>query len=101
MMIEAAHVFDTEKRRFIKKKICVEHGVFTDVSPVDTADEIYVIPGLIDVHTHGRSGYDIMQCDEAALSALSVEYAKTGATTVFPTVMTAPIENVIKTQICH
>jgi len=94
MMIEAAHVFDTEKRRFIKKKICVEHGVFTDVSPVDTADEIYVIPGLIDVHTHGRSGYDIMQCDEAALSALSVEYAKTGATTVFPTVMTAPIENV-------
>ena len=93
-MIENAHVFDTEKRKFVKKTVRVDGGVFTDVSPSDKADDVYVIPGLIDVHTHGRSGYDIMQCDEAALSALSVEYAKTGVTTVFPTVMTAPMKNV-------
>ena len=94
MMIEAAHVFDTEKRKFIKKKISVENGVFSDVSHSDGGDDVYVIPGLIDVHTHGRCGYDIMECDETALSALSVEYAKSGATTVFPTVMTAPINKV-------
>lgn len=94
MKIEAAHVYDSSKRKFINKRICAENGVFTDVSPVDTADDIYVIPGLIDVHTHGRSGYDIMAADTSELSALSVEYAKTGATTVFPTVMTAPMKNV-------
>ncbi|MBR6050361.1 MAG: N-acetylglucosamine-6-phosphate deacetylase [Clostridia bacterium] len=94
MIIEAAHVFDTEKRKFMEKKISIENGVFAGVSLSDGGDDAYVIPGLIDVHTHGRCGYDIMECDEAELSALSVEYAKSGATTVFPTVMTAPIKKV-------
>ena len=94
MKIEAAHVFDSAKRKFVKKTIRAEGGVFTDVSPVDKADDIFIIPGLIDVHTHGRSGIDIMAASADELSALSVEYAKTGVTTVFPTVMTAPMKNV-------
>lgn len=94
MTLGAAHVFDSEKCGFVNKKICVEDGVFSDFLPCDDADDVYIIPGLVDVHTHGRCGYDIMECDKAALSALSVEYAKTGVTSVFPTVMTAQMEKV-------
>ena len=107
--IENAYIFNTEKRCFEYGSLCFENGtiikklLFPDV--VIDAKGGYLLPGFIDVHTHGRCGMEFMETDSKILSELSRSYAKTGVTTVFPTVMTAPmdklkasIENIKKTK---
>ena len=100
--IENAQIFNTEKRRFEYGSLCFENGTITEeISSPDTvidAEGGYVLPGLIDVHTHGRCGMDIMEADAQTLNALSRAYAESGVTTVFPTIMTAPLEK-LKTSI--
>ncbi len=100
--IENAYIFNTEKRRFEYGALCFENGILTEeISNPDTvidAEGGYLLPGLIDVHTHGRCGVDIMDADPEKLSALSRSYAESGVTTVFPTIMTAPVEK-LKTSI--
>ena len=94
--IENAYIFNTEKRRFEYGSLCVENGkiveALSDPEAVIDAEGGYLLPGLIDVHTHGRCGIDIMDADADKLTELSRHYAESGVTTVFPTIMTAPVE---------
>ena len=98
--IENVNVYNTEKRKFENGSLCFENSRivgntrFPDAI-IDGAGG-YLIPGLIDVHTHGRCGMDIMDADAATLSKLSLSYAKTGVTTLYPTIMTAPMEKLMK-----
>ncbi len=46
-----------------------------------------LVPGLIDIHTHGMHGMDTMDGDN--LTALSEAYLSVGTTTVYPTTVTA------------
>ena len=61
---ENAYIFNTEKRRFEYGSLCVENGnivkALSDPDTVIDAEGGYLLPGLIDVHTHGRCGIDIM-----------------------------------------
>lgn len=49
-------------------------------------------PGLIDVHTHGRSGADFVSCSEKELRIMARDYASRGVTTVMPALASAPLE---------
>ena len=94
--IENAYIFNTEKRCFEYGSLCFEDGkiirkVLLPDAVIDAAGG-YLLPGFIDVHTHGRCGMDFMEADSKMLAELSRSYAKSGVTTVFPTVMTAPME---------
>ena len=89
------NVFDTQKRAFVPREISFGGELITALDDISNGGDVYIIPGLIDVHTHGRCGYDIMEATPGELSKMSLEYAKSGTTTVFPTVMTAPLEKVI------
>ncbi len=101
---ENVKIFRTETRSFEDGSLYVENGNITD--SVRFPDAIfdgkggYLIPGLIDVHTHGRCGIDIMAASAEELERLSLEYAKSGVTTVYPTIMTAPMES-LKKAICE
>lgn len=53
----------------------------------------HAFAGLVDIHTHGMGGIDTM---DAELDKLSMLYAKAGTTTVYPTTMTAPHEDIVK-----
>lgn len=65
-----------------------ENGVFTDYIPGEDAIDLKgdtVIPGLIDIHTHGRCGFDFDETTPDELMKLKKLYAKKGVTTVIPT----------------
>lgn len=98
--IENAYIFNTEKRCFEFGSLYFENGsiikkAFFPDAVIDAAGG-YILPGFIDVHTHGRCGMDIMDADPKTLAALSLSYAKSGVTTLFPTIMTAPLDKLQK-----
>ena len=49
-----------------------------------------VIPGLIDVHSHGNSGVDFCDGDYQGLQAMAAYYAQAGVTSFAPASMTLP-----------
>ena len=51
---------------------------------IDLGDNI-VIPGLIDLHIHGSSGFDVASPDPGAIPSLAQYLARTGTTSFLPT----------------
>lgn len=86
-----------EKNVFIEDEKIVE---ISDRKPVDEeiidAQGLYVSPGFIDVHTHGRGGSDTMYATFEDLNTISKATLKTGVTSFLPTTMTMPVEDIKK-----
>ena len=57
------------------------------------AKNYYVSPGFIDVHTHGRAGFDTMNGTNEAIEALSLANLETGVTSFLATTMTQSFES--------
>lgn len=89
--------------KFVKKDIRIEDGKFAEITepgrlnlPETVAAKIhmldatgkYVLPGLVDVHTHGRTGLDFSKITEDGLQELLASYAACGVTSVLATTMT-------------
>jgi N-acetylglucosamine-6-phosphate deacetylase len=55
-----------------------------------------VIPGLIDVHSHGNTGEDFSDGDYEGLKAMAAYYASVGVTSFAPASMTLPYEVLAK-----
>ena len=77
----------------------VEDGVFTELLPpeVREADAVdlggaLVLPGLIDLHTHGNSGADFSDGDDAGLRRMAAFLARSGVTGFAPASMTLPYQ---------
>lgn len=49
----------------------------------------WLLPGFIDVHTHGAVGYDTMDADPAGLQAIAAHHARHGVTGFLATTWTA------------
>lgn len=78
-------------------------GVIVDVADADgKADSIidakgcYVLPGFIDIHTHGAGGYDYLDNTTEAFSGAARVHAKGGATTVVPTITSSDKDSMIQ-----
>lgn len=52
-------------------------------------DGAWVLPGFLDVHTHGAVGHDTMDADPAGLEAIAAHQARHGVTGFLPTTWTA------------
>ena len=76
----------------------VVDGVFGEVLPETVpADAIdlkgaTVIPGLVEVHSHGNSGADFSDGDYEGLKKMAKYYAQCGATSFAPASMTLPYD---------
>lgn len=89
--------------RFEKKDLRVVAGKFAEITDLGRLSEAslkedseqildatdkYILPGLVDVHTHGRIGEDFSLATEEGLRKLLASYAECGVTSVVGTTMT-------------
>ncbi len=73
-------------------------AVLPEAVPADAVDlqGATVIPGLIEVHSHGNSGADFSDGDYEGLKAMARFYASCGVTSFAPASMTLPYEVLAK-----
>ncbi len=98
MLIKNALVF--VEKEFVKTDIEFDGkitalGNILKEADID-ANGMYVIPGLVDIHTHGAVGHDFSDGDENALKEIERFYAQNGVTSYLPTTMTLSEEDLIK-----
>ena len=79
--------FETENGRF--KSISFEEKKYD--SGVDVEEKL-VIPGLVDIHTHGNSGFDFSDGDIEGLKHMGKYLLSHGITSFLPTSMTLPYD---------
>lgn len=93
-------VYDSDSRSFVLNDIIVRDGMIDNIghfpgladSAAIDCEGCYILPGLVDVHTHGRGGYDFTSADTDGVRALRRSYAETGTTTVMATLASASME---------
>lgn len=87
----------------VHKNVFIENERIIEISDRQPNDEenidaqgLYVSPGFVDVHTHGRGGSDTMYPTFEDLNTISKTTLTTGVTSFLPTTMTMPVEDLTK-----
>ncbi|MCH5156797.1 MAG: N-acetylglucosamine-6-phosphate deacetylase [Clostridiales bacterium] len=91
--------------KLVKTDIVANHGRIIEIAQDVVADEQtevidcshrYILPALVDIHTHGANGYDFNTADIDGMKKIIEFYVAHGVGTVFPTVMTDSDENICR-----
>ena len=96
MLYKNANIFTPSG--FVFGSFEVEEGKFGRILPGCSSEEgtdlqgAYVLPGVIDVHTHGNSGVDFSDGDYDGLVRMARFYAENGVTSFAPASMTLAYE---------
>ena len=98
MVIGNANVF--VKGAFRKASVTVEDGKITYVgAPTKTYDidakGMYLVPGFVDIHTHGAKNEDFSDGKRPGITKMSRYYAKNGVTSFVATTMTLKEETLL------
>ncbi len=102
MIIKGGLVLD-KSFRFVKADLHISGGKIThigDVSHINDSQVVdgtgrYIIPGLVDVHTHGCGGCDACDGTRKAIETLAATQGAAGITSFCATTMTLPEEQLV------
>lgn len=107
MIIKNALVLN-EDFHFIRADVCTDGRVITAICPEGIASEVlsreesvfdangaYLVPGLIDIHSHGAVGCDHLDGTIESTSEICKYMAKKGTTSILATIMTQSRENMM------
>lgn len=100
-LLKNAMIYDSNVKSFARGDLLFEDGVILSVGNEinDCADETldlsgaYLVPGLIDLHTHGRGGFDFTSADVDEMTKMSRLYLSRGVTSLMPTLASAPLDS--------
>ena len=90
MIIKNAEIYDSCKRCFVTADLIIEDGKFTEIlytgeNNKSAEANFRIIPGLVDIHSHGAFGVDMINSNCDKLVEMSGYYAKNGVTSLFIT----------------
>ena len=83
--------------KLVETDVVANHGRIIEIAPDVVPDEDtevidcanrFILPALVDLHTHGAAGYDFNTADLDGMRKILDFYVAHGVGTVFPTVMT-------------
>lgn len=99
MLIKNAKVFISENK-FIQSDIEFDTKI-QNIGEIDGPADIdaagcYIVPGLIDVHTHGAAGEDASDGNMGGLEKISLHHASNGVTSFCATTMTLQEDTLAK-----
>ncbi len=99
VLFENCKIFDSTNRIFKSRSMLVGDGIILDLirnsDHIPSVDSVIdcggrqIIPGLIDIHTHGRAGGDFNTATADDMRGMAKSYAEYGVTSLFPTLATA------------
>ncbi len=102
MILKNAKVFIEKK--FTDVQIYIKDGKiseitnkcnFTDEDFIDCTNK-YIIPGFVDIHTHGCVGYDFSSANADEIAEMQQYYLKNGITSILATTVALSNENIEK-----
>ncbi len=78
-------------------EVHIENGIITKVINLDSVEGIneYIIPGFIDIHSHGGYGTDFADCSEESTRKYLRELAKEGTTSLVHATITTEYDNLL------
>ena len=102
-VLTGAFVLDSETRTFKRNDILISDGIIEKVATdvISSDAEIidvkgkYIIPGLIDMHTHGRAGCDFNRTERMDYNKMLSSYAYAGTTSVMATLASDEYDSLI------
>lgn len=86
--------------RFVKTDVVIKDGKIVHIGSCDCDSDAvdcegkYIIPGLVDIHTHGCGGSDACDATREAMEVMSYTQGKAGVTSFCATSMTVPEEQI-------
>lgn len=101
MIIKNGSVFQEDKSFQVRElyiegeRIVSGMEEITDTSVIN-AEGMLVLPGLIDIHSHGAAGHDFCDADARGLERILSYQRGHGITTYCPTTMTLPKERLLQ-----
>ncbi len=79
-------------------EVTIEGNKITSIVNLDSSEGInqYIIPGFIDIHTHGGYGTDMVDCDEESTRKYLRSLPQEGTTSIVHATITTEYDNLLK-----